>query len=42
MLDLKLTKAPHFMQEVNNEDSERRRLEQLEFVSVVTLILSVQ
>lgn len=39
MLNLKLTKAPHFMQVENNEDSKRRRLEQLEFVSVVTLIL---
>ena len=35
MLNLKLTKAPHFMQVENNEDSERRRLEQLELLSVV-------
>ena len=35
MLNLKLTKAPHFMQVENNEDAERRRLEQLELLSAV-------
>ena len=35
MLNLKLTKAPHFMQMENNEDAERRRLEQLELLDAV-------
>ena len=35
MFNLKLTKAPHFMQVENNEDAERRRLEQLELLSAV-------
>ena len=35
MLNLKLTKAPHFLQVENNEDAERRRLEQIELLSAV-------
>lgn len=35
MLNLKLTKAPHFIQVENNEDAERRRLEQLELLDAV-------
>lgn len=35
MIDLKLTKASHFMQVENNEDAERRRLEQLELLDAV-------
>ena len=35
MFNLKLTKAPHFMQVENNEDAERRRLEQLELLDAV-------